>query len=261
MSFRHILFDADAEGVARVAVNRPEKRNALNMAVVEDLEEAIARLETDPALRALILTGAGDQAFVAGADIGEIAELGPVESERFARRGQRLLRRLETCGKLSIAAVNGYALGGGLELALACTLRVASPNARLGLPEVRLGTIPGFGGTQRLPRLVGRSKALELLLSGEPVDAAEAHRIGLVDHVAGKEQLLPFARALAAKIIANGPLAVAWAMRAVDVGMNAGIEEGLRYEATAFGLSAATDDRREGMRAFLEKRAPVFTGR
>jgi enoyl-CoA hydratase len=261
MSFRHILFEVDAEGVALVTISRPEKRNALNGALMDELEEAIARFETGAEVRALILTGAGEKAFVAGADIGEIAALTPVEAERYARRGQRMLRRLETCGKPSIAAINGYALGGGLELALACTLRVAARSAMLGLPEVRLGTTPGFGGTQRLPRLVGKGKALEMLLAGEPVDAEEARRIGLVDHVVEREQLIPLARSLAAKILANGPLAVAWTMRAVDVGLNTGIEEGLRYEATAFGLAAASDDRREGMRAFLEKRTPVFTGK
>jgi enoyl-CoA hydratase len=261
MSFRHILFERDAEGVALVTISRPEKRNALNGALVDDLEDAIAQFDSGAELRALILTGAGEKAFVAGADIGEIAALTPVEAERYAFRGQRMLRRLETCGKPSIAAINGFALGGGLELALACTLRVAAPKAMLGLPEVRLGTTPGFGGTQRLPRLVGKGKALEMLLAGEPVDAIEACRIGLVHHVVEQEQLIPFARSLAARILANGPLAVAWTMRAVDVGLNTGIEEGLRYEATAFGLAAASDDRREGMRAFLEKRTPVFTGK
>ena len=260
MSFRHILFERDAEGVVLLTVNRAERLNALSGEALDDLEEAIAQFENDASLRALIVTGAGEKAFVAGADLRELEPLTPVQAERYAARGQRMLRRLETAGKPSIAAINGYALGGGLELALACTLRVAGANAKLGLPEVRLGMIPGFGGTQRLPRLVGQGRALEMILAGEPVDAAEAHRIGLVDRVVEPERLIETARLLIGKILANAPLAVAWAMRAVDVGLNAGIEDGLRYEATAFGLSAATEDRGEGLRAFLEKRTPVFTG-
>jgi len=176
-------------------------------------------------------------------------------------RGQRILRRLETMPKPSIAAVNGYALGGGLELAMSCTLRVASPNARFGQPEVKLGLIPGYGGTQRLPRLVGRGRALEMVLTGEPIDAAEAHRIGLVNHVVPQQELLVFSRGLLGKMLANGPLAIGLAMEAVDTGLNCGLEEGLRFEAAAFGVSAASEDRLEGTRAFLEKRPPVFKGK
>ncbi len=261
MSFRHILFEPDAEGMVVLTISRPAKLNALNGEVLGELEEAVGRFETDASLRAMIVTGAGGKAFVAGGDIAELAGLTPAEAETYALRGQRLFRRLETAGKPSIAAINGYALGGGLELALACTLRVAAAGAMLGLPEVRLGVIPGYGGTQRLPRLVGRARALDLMLGGEPVNAAEAHRIGLVDHVVEEARLIEFARSLAGRILKNGPLAVALAMRAVDVGLNTGIEEGLRFEATAFGLAAASEDRREGLRAFLEKRAPVFTGK
>jgi enoyl-CoA hydratase len=261
MSFRHILFERDVGGVVVVVVNRAEKRNALNRAVLGELDEAVGQWEADPSLRAMILTGAGEKAFVAGADIAELASLTPAESEQYALRGQRILRRIETASKPSIAAINGYALGGGLELALACTMRVASAKAKLGLPEVRLGTIPGFGGTQRLPRLVGRARALELMLAGEPAGAAEALRIGLVDRVVDETELMDTARSLAARLLSGGPLAVGWAMRAVDLGLNTGIEEGLRYEAAAFGLSAASEDRREGMQAFLEKRAPLFTGK
>jgi enoyl-CoA hydratase len=247
--------------VVVVVLNRAEKLNALNGDLVGELDEAVAQWETDASLRAMIVTGAGQKAFVAGADIAELASLTAAESEQYALRGQRILRRIETASKPSIAAINGYALGGGLELALACSMRVAGAKAKLGLPEVRLGTIPGFGGTQRLPRLVGRSRALELMLAGEPVDAAEALRIGLVDRVVEEAQLMDTARSLAAKLLAGGPLAVGWAMRAVDLGLNSGIEEGLRFEAAAFGLSAASQDRREGMQAFLEKRAPLFTGK
>jgi enoyl-CoA hydratase len=176
-------------------------------------------------------------------------------------RGQRILRDLECVMKPSVAAVNGFALGGGLELAMACTVRFASPNAKLGQPEVKLGILPGYGGTQRLPRLVGRGRALEMLLAGDPIDAAEAHRIGLVNAVVAQAELLPHCRAWLAKVLANAPVAAALIMDAVDVGLNSGLEEGLRYEATAFGLSTATEDRREGTRAFLEKRKPAFAGK
>jgi enoyl-CoA hydratase len=260
MSFRHILFERDAEGVVTLTLNRPAKRNALSGELLDELDQALAGFESDPAQRALLVTGAGEKAFAAGVDIGELTAQTAAVAERYALRGQRIFGRLEAAGKPSIAVIRGYALGGGLELAMACTLRVAGPEAKLGLPEVRLGTIPGFGGTQRLPRLVGRGRALEMLLTGDMVDAAEAHRIGLVDHVVEPERLMEFARSLAARILAVGPLAAAWAMRAVDVGLNAGLEQGLRCEAAAFGLTAATGDRREGLRAFLEKRTPVFTG-
>ena len=212
-------------------------------------------------VRGLIVTGAGEKAFVAGADINELAVLSPVEAEDYARRGQRALRTLETMRKPSVAAVNGYALGGGLELAMACTVRFASPNAKLGQPEVKLGIVPGYGGTQRLPRLVGRGRALELLLAGDPIEAAEAHRIGLVNAVVPQAELVDFSRAWLRKALANAPVAVALVMEAVDVGLDAGLEAGLRFEAAAFGLSSATEDRREGTRAFLEKRSPAFSGK
>jgi enoyl-CoA hydratase len=207
------------------------------------------------------VTGAGEKAFVAGADIAELEKLSGAEARAFALRGQQVFRLLETAGKPSVAAVNGFALGGGLELAMACTVRFAAENARLGQPEVKLGIVPGYGGTQRLPRLIGRGRALELLLSGEPVTAAEAHRTGLVNAVVPQPELLGYSRAWLAKVMANGPVAVALAMEAVDAGLNTGLEEGLRLEATAFGLSAGTEDRREGTRAFLEKRRPVFAGK
>jgi enoyl-CoA hydratase len=259
--YNHILFEADADGIALVTVNRPEKRNALSGAVVAELKDAFERVAAEPSIRAVIVTGAGEKAFVAGADINELAILSPVETRAYGIRGQQTFRLLETCGKPSVAAVNGYALGGGLELAMACTVRFASDNAQMGQPEVKLGIIPGYGGTQRLPRLVGRGRALELLLSGEPVSAAEAHRIGLVNAVVPQADLLPHSRAWLAKVLANGPLALRLVLEAVDVGLDSGLEEGLRFEAAAFGLSAATEDRREGTRAFLEKRKPAFAGK
>lgn len=260
MSPIHILFEAE-NGIARVTINRPEKRNALNGAVIGELDEAFARVEDDTTVRGLILTGAGDKAFVAGADINELAALSPREAREYAERGQRALRRLETMGKPSVAAINGYALGGGLELAMACTVRFAAAGAKLGQPEVKLGIIPGYGGTQRLPRLVGRGRALEMLLDGEAVDAAEALRIGLINAVVPAPDLLPYSAAWLAKVLANGPAAVALAMQAVDVGLDAALDAGLRFEATAFGLAAATEDAKEGTRAFLEKRRPSFAGK
>ena len=261
MPYSHIIFEAGEDRVALLTVNRPEKLNALSAAVILELRDAFERVAADPEIRAAIVTGAGEKAFVAGADIAELEQLSGPEARAFALRGQQAFRRLETSGKPSVAAVNGYALGGGLELAMACTVRFAAENARLGQPEVKLGIVPGYGGTQRLPRLVGRGRAMELLLSGEPVTAAEAHRIGLVNAVVPQAELLGYSRAWLAKVLANGPLAVALAMEAVDAGLNTGLEEGLRLEAAAFGLSAATEDRREGTRAFLEKRRPVFAGK
>ncbi len=260
VAFEHILFAVDEAGIALVTINRPEKRNALSRAVVMELGAAFGRVAEDAAIRAAIVTGAGDTAFVAGADIGELAALSAVEMRQYALDGQRVFRRLETAGKPSVAAVNGFALGGGLELAMAATVRVASENARLGQPEVKLGLIPGFGGTQRLPRLVGRGRALWMLASGEPIDAAEAWRIGLVNAVVPLAQLLGAARAWLEKVLKNGPLAVLLALEAVDMGLNGGVEEGLQLEAALFGASAASEDRREGTRAFLERRSPAFTG-
>jgi enoyl-CoA hydratase len=221
----------------------------------------VETVASDAGIRGLILTGAGEKAFIAGADISELATADPLQSITVAEQGQRLFRQLETMGKPSIAAINGFALGGGLELAMACTLRVASPNARMGQPEVKLGIIAGYGGTQRLPRLVGRGRALEMLLTGDMIDAAEAHRIGLVNHVVSQESLLDFCRQTLRKMLANGPVAVRLTMQAVDVGLNCGLEEGSRFEAHAFGLTAATADRIEGTTAFLEKRVAKFSGK
>lgn len=261
MSYSFITFEAGSDGIAVVTVNRPQKLNALNRGTVEELEHAFSHAAAEPSIRGLIVTGAGEKAFVAGADINELAVLSPVEAQEYAARGQRAFRKLETMRKPSVAAINGFALGGGLELAMACTVRYASENAKLGQPEVKLGIIPGYGGTQRLPRLVGRGRALELLLAGEPVDAAEACRIGLINAVKPLAELLPASRQWLAKVLANGPVAAGLIMEAVDVGLEAGLEEGFRFEAAAFGLATATEDSREGTRAFLEKRTPAFAGK
>jgi enoyl-CoA hydratase len=259
--YNHILFEADDSGIAQITVNRPDKLNALSGAVVVELRNAFERIASTASIRAAIVTGAGEKAFVAGADINELAVLSAFEAREYAVRGQQTFRLLETCGKPSVAAVNGFALGGGLELAMACTVRFASDNAKLGQPEVKLGIIPGYGGTQRLPRLVGRGRALELLLSGDPVTATEAHRIGLVNAVIPQAELLAYSRTWLAKVLANGPLALGLAIEAVDVGLDSGLDAGIRFEAAAFGVSAATEDRREGTRAFLEKRKPAFAGK
>ncbi len=261
MSYNNIRFVVEADGIALLTIDRPGKLNALDRQTIGELEDVFERAKSDPEVRALILTGAGDKAFVAGADINELATLSPLEAQAYAARGQAVFRKLERLGRPSVAAINGYALGGGLELALACTLRIATENARLGQPEVKLGILPGYGGTQRLPRLIGRGLALELLLSGEPVDAAEAHRIGLVNFVVPQAELLNFCRERLRKMLDNAPLALSLVMQAVDVGLDSGLDEGLRFEAAAFGLASTTEDRREGMQAFLEKRRPAFAGR
>jgi enoyl-CoA hydratase len=261
MAFQHILFDVDKSGVALLTINRPDKLNALSAAVIAELDGAFEHAASQKDIRALILTGAGEKAFVAGADISELAGLSAAESRERALRGQAVFRRLETMHKPSVAAINGFALGGGLELAMACTVRFAAENAKLGQPEVKLGIIPGYGGSQRLPRLVGRGRALELLLAGDPIPAAEAHRIGLVNAVAPLSELLDISREWIGKVLANGPLAVGLLMEAVDTGLDCGLAEGLRFEAAAFGVCAATEDRGEGMRAFLEKRRPAFAGK
>jgi enoyl-CoA hydratase len=261
MSFQLLSFEPDTDGLALITIRREEKRNALNRALISELGEAFRVAAGDPSVKALILTGAGEKAFVAGADIAEIALLNAHEAEQTSRHGQDIFRLLETMRKPSVAAINGFALGGGLELAMCCTIRIASPNAKLGQPEVKLGIVPGYGATQRLPRLVGRGRALELLLSGESIDAAEAHRIGLVNAVAPQQALIETAQQWARKVVANGPLAVALTMESVDTGLDGGLAAGLRFESIAFGLTAASEDRLEGAAAFLEKRKAVFTGR
>jgi enoyl-CoA hydratase len=255
-----ITLDRGADGIAVVTVNRPDKLNALNAGTVRELDAVLRSVREDEGVRAIILTGAGEKAFVAGADIGELARMGPVEGVRISRDGQDTFRMMERMPKPVIGAINGFALGGGLELALACHVRLASSRARFGLPEVKLGIIPGYGGTVRLPRLVGRGRALELMLTGEMIDAEEAYRIGLVNRVTPPESLLDAARELAAKMIANGPIAIALALESVDRGMSTTIDDAQILESNLFGLLASTDDMREGMNAFLEKRKAEFKG-
>jgi enoyl-CoA hydratase len=259
MPFTTLLFDL-AGGIARVTINRPDKLNALNGTVIAELDEAVERIRTDSAIQAVLLTGAGTKAFVAGADIGEIGGQGAIEGQARALAGQRMMRRLEQCGKPVVAAVNGFALGGGCELAMACHLRIASEGARFGQPEVKLGIGPGYGGTVRLPRLVGRGRALELLLTGALIDAQEAWRIGLVNRVVPADQLLAESERMLRTILENGPLAVRACLELVDAGLDMPVDEALRLEAAYFGLLSATADMREGTTAFLEKRKAAFTG-
>ncbi len=247
--------------LATVTVNRPEKLNALTRATIDELHAAFEELGGDAEVGGVILTGAGEKAFVAGADIGELNDLGPVAAREHALCGQALCRTIETLGKPVVAAVQGFALGGGCELAMACTLRVAGEKARFGQPEVKLGLIPGFGGTQRLGRLVGRGSALELLLTGEMIDAREAHRLGLVNRVVPQDQVMEEARTLMASILERGPLAVRYTLEATHQGLELPLEDGLRLEANLFAITFATEDKVEGTRAFLEKRPPAFRGK
>ncbi len=254
----------DRDGGIRVlTVSRPEKLNALNAAVLDDLAAAVGQAEADGGLRCLIVTGAGEKAFIAGADIGELARLTPLEGREHARRGQALFDRISALPVPTIAAINGFAYGGGLELAMACTLRVASENARMGLPETSLGILPGYGGTQRLARLVGPARALELVLTAEKgLTAAEAERIGLVNRCFPAGQgARGRARDRARRSPPTGPVACRYAMEAIRRGMEMPLAEGQLLEATLFGLCAATADTKEGMAAFLEKRPALFTGR
>ena len=249
------------DGIAYVTVNRPKVVNALNAPTWEDLKAAFEDAREDGAVRGVILTGAGDKAFIAGADISELAHVTAVEAEESSSRGQAVLNLIENLGKPVVGAVNGFALGGGCEMAMACTVRVASENATFGQPEVKLGLLPGGGGTQRLPRLVGKGRALQLILSGEMISAQEAYRIGLVNEVVRAADLITRAEAVLRKIFSNAPVAVKYALEAVNKGMETSQNEGLALEASYFGLCAGTEDKKEGTSAFLEKRAPQFKGR
>ncbi|MDQ7779443.1 MAG: enoyl-CoA hydratase-related protein [Planctomycetota bacterium] len=259
MNFENLLW-SEKEGVAFVTINRPDKLNALNDKTLDELEKAFTHVRDNDALKAAILTGAGEKAFVAGADIGELAKLDPLGGKRAMQKGQRVLSLIENLGKPVVAAVNGFALGGGCELAMACAFRFAAENAKFGQPEVNLGIIPGYGGTQRLSRLVGRGIAAELILTGAPVDAAEALRIGLVNRVFPQKDLLVETEKTVRIIMAKGPLAVRFANEAIGRGLDMTLAEGLNLESNLFGLLCATKDAKTGLNAFLEKKKPEFQG-
>ncbi len=256
MPYQSVTLVADT-GIATLTVNRPDKLNALNATTMAELGAAIDEVRGQPDISGLIVTGAG-RAFVAGADISQLAAETPMSARRLAAEGQRIFRRFETSSKPVIAAINGFALGGGCELALACHIRIASEQAKFGQPEVKLGICPGYGGTQRLARLVGKGRALQLLLTGDTIDAAEAYRIGLVNLVVPADALIQSATEMLRRILANGPLAVAACIEAVDRGLDMSLDGGLALEATHFGLLTATSDMREGTKAFLEKRPAEF---
>ena len=259
-SYETLLLEIDGP-VATLTLNRPQVMNALNTQVFNDLETAMRGLTSDPTVRVILITGAGPKAFAAGADINELATTGERSGEALALRGQGVFALLETCGMPTIACINGFALGGGCELALACTFRIAADSARLGQPEVKLGLVPGYGATQRLPRLIGPSAALRLILTAEMISAAEALRIGLVDEVVPAAELLAHARELALKIAAQAPLAVAASIAAVRQGADLPLAEALALEARAFGRLSCSADKKEGVAAFLGKRTPIFTGK
>jgi enoyl-CoA hydratase/carnithine racemase len=260
MAFENLLYEK-RDAIGFITFNRPKVLNALNRQTMEELNEILIAARDDDEVRVLVLAGAGEKSFVAGADIAELAVQTPVSGKETAAFGQSVLQRLELLGKPSIAAINGFALGGGCEVALACSIRLASRTAKLGQPEVKLGIMPGYGGSQRLARLCGKGVALELCLTGEMISAEEAFRIGLVNHVYEPADLLPAAEALAKKIIANAPLSVKYTMEVIERGSQMPLQEGQFLETALFGLCAATEDMREGTRAFLEKRPPQFHGK
>jgi enoyl-CoA hydratase/carnithine racemase len=260
LNLANVLYEKK-NGVAYVTVNRPKVLNALNTPTWKDLRTAFEDARDDASVRGVILTGAGDKAFIAGADISELAHVAAFEAEQSSRFGQEVLDLIENLGKPVIAAVNGFALGGGCETAMACTIRIAVETARFGQPEVALGLIPGGGGTQRLPRLVGKGRALQLILSGEMISAQEAYRIGLVNEIVPAADLVTRAETILKKIAANAPIAIKFALEAANKGLEASQGEGLLLEASYFGLCAATEDKKEGTTAFLEKRTPQFQGR
>src|SRR6202451_2018706 len=260
MNFENILLEKK-NSIAYVTINRPKVLNALNMATMEELRAAFHDIKNDTEIRVTILTGAGEKAFVAGADIGELAQQDAVSAKQYAHRGQNVLNLIENLGKPVIACINGFALGGGCEIAMGCTMRLASEDGKTGEPEVKLGIIPGYGGTQRLPRLVGKGIAMQMVLAGEMISAQEAHRIGLVNEVTTPAELIPRAEAVAQKIIANAPLAVQYAMEAVNKGMEMTLAECLYLEAVLFAVSCSSEDKKEGTTAFLEKRKADFKGK
>jgi enoyl-CoA hydratase len=260
MSLDNLLFECDG-ATAIVTINRPKVLNALNAATLDELERLVRNLQGDDSVRVVILTGAGEKSFVAGADINELAAQTPVSGREHALAGQRVFDLIENLGKPVIAAINGYALGGGCELAMACTLRLAADTARLGQPEIALGLLPGYAGTQRLPRLVGKGKAMEMMLTGAPITADEALRVGLVTRVVPAADLMAEARKLAAQLATAAPIAMRYIITAVNAGAEMPFAQACRLEATLFGLVASTEDMRQGTAAFLDKRTPRFKGR
>jgi enoyl-CoA hydratase len=260
MDLENIRYDLRPP-LAVVTIDRPKVLNALNHRSMTELELIFTDVRENDSIRAVLITGAGEKAFVAGADIGELASVSAQEGEQLARRGHRIFNLIENCGKPVIACINGFALGGGCELALACTLRIASSSARLGQPEVKLGILPGYGGTQRLPRLIGKGAALKLILTGEVISAEEALRLGLVEEVVAPDQLFARGEQIAQAIAGMAPLAVRDSIRAVNAGYDLPLAAGLELEASLFGLACSTNDKAEGARAFLEKRAPAWTGK
>jgi enoyl-CoA hydratase len=260
MEFSNLLVELRPP-IAVVTLNRPKVLNALNSQTLAEIDRAFIALGAEPTIRAVLLTGAGDKAFAAGADIRELAPMSAMEAQSHSESGQAIFRRIEQMSKPVIACINGFALGGGCELAMACTLRIAAPEARLGQPEAKLGLIPGYGGSQRLPRLVGRGAALKILLTGAIIDAAEAHRIGLVDELVPSGELMQRAEALALEIAANAPLAIAETISAVDEGLELRLDSAMAREAEGFGRLSGSQDKAEGTSAFLEKRKPEWRGR
>ncbi len=257
-SFNYLLFHTDSNGIAILTINRPEKLNALNAALLEELSQAIEIVEQKENIRCLIITGSGERAFVAGADIRELSTLDQNSGIELSLKGQKIFNRIESCSKPVIALINGYALGGGAELAMACHIRIATEKAAIGLPEVSLGLIPGYGGTQRLPQIVGKSKAMEMILTGQPVKAVEAEKIGLINHIIPTQDLLDYAKKLALNMIKNGPLALSASIQAINTAFKT---DGYEREATEFGKLCGTEDFKEGTNAFLEKRKAEFTGK
>jgi enoyl-CoA hydratase len=260
LKLENVLYEKKGP-IVYVTINRPKVLNALSKATLVDLNAAFEEARDDSEVRGVILTGAGDKAFAAGADVSEVVNNTSLQAEESTRFGQALTILIENLGKPVIAAVNGFALGGGCELAMACTIRVATESAKFGQPEVKLGIMPGYGGSQRLPRLVGKGRALQIILSGKPIDAQEAYRIGLVNEIVSNTNLIARAEAILNEINANAPVGVRFSIDAVNKGLDAGLEEGLRIEASLFAVCAATEDKKEGTSAFLAKRAPKFQGR
>ena len=259
MTYANLLLDV-ADGIAQVTINRPKALNALNSQTITELQQVFNALEQDSSVEVIILTGSGEKSFVAGADISQMQEMNALEARDFARMGQGMLKVIENHSKPVIAAVNGFALGGGCELAMACDIRLASDNAKFGQPEVNLGVIPGFAGTQRLSRLIGKGRAKELVFTGDTIDASEAYRLGLVNKVVSQEQLLEAARKMAAKIAGKGPVAIRLSKEAIDKGLDMDLDRASAYEAELFALCFASADQKEGMLAFLEKRPADFRG-